>query len=168
MAVIQEPTTAVAETLAQPDIRTVEAIDEEIRTIQRRKAEYVNVTVSALRIAVQAEDEMYKAALVAAVRADRPAPPREFLNKAETALRHAEEHVEAFAGVYTVLATERQGAIARQLAATRAANTAERASLRVAQPALEAALRNAQRAVNENRARHQKLLDTCMAHHWAP
>jgi hypothetical protein len=168
MAVIQEPTTAVAETLAQPDIRTLEEIDREIASVGRRRAAHVNTTLSALKIAMQAEQEIHRAALVAAVRADAPTPSRESLDRAERALREAEEHLAAFDGVHAVLATERQGAINRQLQATRAANTAERACLRAALPALEAALRDAQLAVNENRARHQQLIEECSAHHWAP
>jgi hypothetical protein len=160
--------TQTPDTPPQPALRTREEIEREISNIQRRRAEFANGTLSALRIAVQAEGETHRAALIEAVRAEQPPPSREPLERAERALREAEEHLAAFDGVHAVLATERQAAIARQLAATRAANAAERACLRAALPALEAALRVAQRAVYENAARHQQLIDECSSHGWAP
>jgi hypothetical protein len=168
MAVIQESMIVASDTLPQPDIRTLEEIEREIAAIQRRKAEFANTTLSALRIVVQAEGETHRAALVQAVRADGPTPSRESLDRAERELREAEEYIAAFDDIYTALATERQGAINRQLQADREANAAERMRLRAALPALEAALHAAQLAINEHAARHQQLINECFTHGWAP
>jgi len=144
------------------------AVEEEIAAVRARRAEFERAVLSASEAAEKAEGEAHHARLVTAVRKNRPAPSRESLDTAEAAVRRAKEQLLAFDAALADLGAELQAAINRELQATREANAAERACLRAALPALEAALRAAQLAVNENRARHQQLIEQCSEHHWAP
>ena len=152
MTVISAPSA-----LPQSDIRTLEEIADEAAAVPGRRAAFERGTVVPLRAAVAAEKQTYEAALVAAVRRDRQRPSRESLDKAELALRRAEEELAAFDQVMTDLAQERQQALGWQKQARRAANIEEIARRKAEQGGLKAAADAAHLAWVENENRIQNL-----------
>jgi hypothetical protein len=155
MALIQEKTTAVA---APPEPQSRGAIEAEITAVSARRAEFLRDVLLAVEAAEKAEGDALRAALVSAVRANRPAPSRESLNKAEAAVRQSKEQLVAFDVALADLGAERLTAINRERQAEREANTAEMERLAAALPGLQAAAHAAQLAVSENASRHQSLL----------
>jgi len=123
-------TVQTPDTLPQPDIRTLEEIERGVTAINDRRAAYKRDTLSALRIAVQAEGETYKAALIEAARYDRPAPSRASLDTAEAELRKGEEYLAAFDGAIQAIEPERRRAQDRQETARRDALLEELATCR--------------------------------------
>ena len=148
----------IRETTATPAVpRPLEEIEREVATIPARRAGFERGTVEPLRAAVAAEKQGYEAGLVAAVRRDHKRPTREFLDKAELALRRAEEELAAFDQVMTDLAQERQQALGRQKQARRAANIEEIARRKAEQGGLKAAADAAHLAWVENENTIQNL-----------
>lgn len=142
--------TAQASVLQQPDIRTLEEIEREISAIKDRRAILERETLPALRAAVKADGDTYKAALIQATRYDRPRPSRASLDTAEAELRNGEEHLAAFDGAVQAIEPERRRAEDRQLRTQRDAYLQERETMR----------RDSADA-QQHAARWQQVVETC-------